>query len=60
MINVFKPSITDREIEAVSETLRSGWLGLGPVTAEFEEKFAAYTGRVRHWMQIRLACVVTP
>jgi len=44
MIQVFSPSITDREIEAVADVMRSGWLGLGPKTAEFEAKFAEYVG----------------
>ena len=44
MIQVFSPSITDREIEAVADVMRSGWLGLGPKTAEFESKFAEYVG----------------
>ena len=44
MIQIFRPSITDREIEAVAEVMRSGWLGLGPKTAEFESKFAEYVG----------------
>ena len=43
MINVFKPSITEREIQAVAETLRSGWIGLGPKTAAFEAAFAEFT-----------------
>lgn len=41
MIPVFKPSIGDEEILAVSDAMRSGWLGLGPRTIEFEERFAA-------------------
>lgn len=44
MIPVFKPSITEEEIQAVTEVLKSGWLGLGPKTAEFEKKFADYVG----------------
>ena len=44
MIQVFKPEIGDDEIAAVSEVLRSGWLGLGPRTAEFEQRFSAYVG----------------
>jgi perosamine synthetase len=44
MIQVLKPSITEAEVEAVSEVLRSGWIGLGPKTAEFEKRFAAYVG----------------
>jgi perosamine synthetase len=41
VIQLFKPSITEEEIQAVAEVLRSGWLGLGPKTAEFEGRFAA-------------------
>ncbi|HEY3316807.1 MAG TPA: DegT/DnrJ/EryC1/StrS family aminotransferase [Coriobacteriia bacterium] len=44
MIQVFKPDMGDEEIAAVAEVLRSGWLGLGPKTAEFEKAFAAYVG----------------
>ncbi|HUK36949.1 MAG TPA: DegT/DnrJ/EryC1/StrS family aminotransferase, partial [Vicinamibacterales bacterium] len=42
-----KPSIGDEEVEAVVETLRSGWLTMGPKTREFEEAFAAEIG-ARH------------
>jgi dTDP-4-amino-4,6-dideoxygalactose transaminase len=35
------------EIEAVEAVLRSGWLSMGPVTAEFERQFAAVVG-VKH------------
>lgn len=42
MIDVFRPDIGDREIAAVTEVLRSGWLGAGPRTAEFERRFAAF------------------
>jgi dTDP-4-amino-4,6-dideoxygalactose transaminase len=38
------PAIGDAEVEAVVETLRSGWLTTGPRSAELEERFAAYTG----------------
>ncbi len=44
MIQVFKPDMGEEEIEAVSAVLRSGWLGLGPRTAEFESRFSAYVG----------------
>lgn len=40
----FRPTVTDREIEAVVSCLRSGWLTTGPITRDFEEKFAAYVG----------------
>jgi dTDP-4-amino-4,6-dideoxygalactose transaminase len=36
------PAIGDEEIEAVTETLRSGWLTTGPRTAELERLFAEY------------------
>ena len=41
------PAVDDAEIEAVSETLRSGWLTSGPRAAELEERFAELTG-ARH------------
>jgi dTDP-4-amino-4,6-dideoxygalactose transaminase len=41
------PIIGPEEIEAVTETLRSSWLGTGPKTKEFEAKIAEYTG-ARH------------
>jgi dTDP-4-amino-4,6-dideoxygalactose transaminase len=34
----------EEEIAAVTDVLRSGWLSMGPVTAEFERRFAAYIG----------------
>ncbi|MDY6934504.1 MAG: DegT/DnrJ/EryC1/StrS family aminotransferase [Spirochaetota bacterium] len=42
MIQVFKPYYNEEEINAVSEVIRSGWVGLGPKTAEFEREFAKY------------------
>src|SRR5437899_10934014 len=42
MINVFKPAMGDEEIQAIAEVIRSGWIGLGPKTAEFEREFAAF------------------
>ena len=47
MIPLFKPSMNDDEVKAVGEVLKSGWIGLGPKTAEFEKKFAEYIG-VKH------------
>lgn len=34
----------EEEIEAVIKVLRSRWLSMGPVTAEFEKRFAEYVG----------------
>ncbi len=36
------PDIGDAEVQAVTATLRSGWLGTGPRVAEFEAAMAAY------------------
>jgi perosamine synthetase len=44
MIPVFRPYYDEREEQAVIEVLRSGWVGLGPRTEEFEERFAARVG----------------
>lgn len=38
------PDITEEEIEAVSEVLRSGWITTGPNTALFEQELANYSG----------------
>ena len=46
-IPVFRPSYTEAEFQAVREVMASGWVGLGPKTAEFEKKFAEYMG-VKH------------
>ena len=44
MIQVFKPSLGEEELEGLREIFKTGWIGLGPKTTEFEEKFAAYVG----------------
>lgn len=44
MIPVFRPSMGDEEIKEVASVLKSGWIGLGPKTQEFEEKFTKYVG----------------
>jgi dTDP-4-amino-4,6-dideoxygalactose transaminase len=38
------PAIEEADIEAVVDTMRSGWLGTGPKTKQFEEDFKAYKG----------------
>jgi dTDP-4-amino-4,6-dideoxygalactose transaminase len=38
------PDISEAEVEAVVETLRSGWLTTGPKVKRFEEAFAEYVG----------------
>lgn len=39
-----RPDIGDAEIQAVVDTLRSGWLTTGPKVRQFETDFARYTG----------------
>ena len=36
-----QPSLGDEEVELVSRTLRSSWIGQGPLVAEFERRLAA-------------------
>ncbi len=44
---LFDLRLEQADLDAVAQTLRSGWLTLGPRTAEFEEAFAAQLG-ARH------------
>jgi len=39
-----QPWIGDEEIKEVTDTLKSGWLSMGPKTIEFERLLAEYTG----------------
>ncbi len=39
-----KPSITEEDIAAVGDVLRSSWITTGPKNAEFEKNFKEYTG----------------
>lgn len=43
-IEFFRHALDERDIESVTDTLRSVFLTTGPVCARFEESFAAYTG----------------
>lgn len=38
------PDISEEEIQAVTETLRSGWITTGPKTRELEDEVTSYTG----------------
>jgi len=45
MIPVFRPLINKKEVlPELEKIFDSGWIGLGPKTSEFEEKFSAYIG----------------
>jgi UDP-4-amino-4-deoxy-L-arabinose-oxoglutarate aminotransferase len=39
-----RPSISEQDIKAVNEVLRSGWITTGPKNAQFEQAFCDYTG----------------
>ncbi len=41
------PDISQREIDEVTEVLRSGWITTGPKTKEFEKRIAQYCGTER-------------
>lgn len=40
----FRPPITDEDVEAVANAVRSGWLTSGPQVKRFEKEFAAAVG----------------
>ena len=44
MIPIAKPYLTVEEAQAAYDTILTGWITQGPRVAEFEEKFAVYTG----------------
>lgn len=39
-----KPNISEDAIADVCDSIRSGWLAMGPKTVDFEKKFAEYVG----------------
>jgi len=39
-----RPDIQQPEIDEITDTLRSGWLGTGPKVKKFQEQFSAYQG----------------
>jgi len=41
-IPVFKPSMGKEECDIVNEVIKSGWIGMGPKTKQFEKEFAEY------------------
>lgn len=44
MIPIAKPYLTTEDAQAAYDTILTGWITQGPRVAEFEEKFAQYTG----------------
>jgi dTDP-4-amino-4,6-dideoxygalactose transaminase len=51
MLGFQPPALGEEEIEAVAETLRSGWLTTGPRAAELERRFQEYLG-VEHALAV--------
>jgi len=39
-----KPFISEEEVEEIVDTVRSGWLSMGPKTIRFEQEFGKYIG----------------
>jgi len=44
MIPIFKPTPGDDELNEIKDSFQSHWIGLGPKTKEFENKFSNYIG----------------
>jgi dTDP-4-amino-4,6-dideoxygalactose transaminase len=47
VVPFYRPSITEAEVNAVADCLRSGWLTTGPRATQFESEFATYV-RQKH------------
>ena len=59
-ISFSPPDITEEEIQAVAEALRSGWITTGPRTKEFEREIAEFCGSKRAaCLNSATACVET-
>ena len=44
MISLFKPFMGEEELDSLRVVFKSGWIGLGPKTEQFEKEFAEYIG----------------
>jgi len=42
MINTYRPSLGPEELQAVASVFDNRWLGLGPVTEQFERRLAEF------------------
>ncbi len=43
-IRLFKPSLGDEELEAISDSFQKSWIGLGPKVTAFEEAWEEFQG----------------
>lgn len=43
-IPLFRPQLGNEELKGLKEIFRTGWVGLGPKTSEFETRFATFIG----------------
>jgi perosamine synthetase len=43
-VPLFRPSLGTEELRGIKEIFKTGWIGLGPKTAELERQFGAYIG----------------
>src|SRR5690606_21341593 len=43
-VQLFRPLVPEDAVAAAADVLRSGWIGLGPKTEEFEREFARFAG----------------
>ena len=50
-----RPDITEAEIEAVADAMRSGWLTTGPNAIAFEREFAEFLGTDAHAVAVNSA-----
>jgi perosamine synthetase len=53
-IPISRPSFGEEEVQALRDTLTSGWVGSGPKTVEFEQRFAEFLG-VEHVVALNSA-----
>ena len=53
-ISFSPPDITEEEIQAVAEALRTGWITTGPRTKEFERQIAELRVQKRQHVLIQL------
>ena len=53
-VPLFDLDLGRQEVEAVLQVLESGWLSMGPVTQEFEERFAE-AHQARHGIAVSSA-----